>query len=136
MGESPAMKRCVVAYATRDEQWLWTVELPLSATVDDAITAARALAANQGLPAAGGAQSAQRHSGFDAAAENEVPWFTAPVGIFGQPCNRSDIPSDGDRIELYRPLASDPRERRRARVQSQRKAARVPGPPANKGSGS
>jgi putative ubiquitin-RnfH superfamily antitoxin RatB of RatAB toxin-antitoxin module len=31
---------------------------------------------------------------------------------------------DGDRIELYRPLASDPRERRRQQVQSQRRTQR------------
>jgi putative ubiquitin-RnfH superfamily antitoxin RatB of RatAB toxin-antitoxin module len=116
VGELPAMKRCVVAYATRDQQWLWTVDLPLAATVEDAINAARSLAAQNPQAASGHAAGA-----FD------VPWATAPVGIFGQPCQRSDTPREGDRIELYRPLASDPRERRRARVQSQRKAARTPG---------
>lgn len=94
-------KRCVVAYATRDEQWLWSVEVPAAARVADVIDAAR-LIANR----------------------NDVPWESAALGIFGQPCNRTDVPADGDRIELYRPLASDPKARRRQQVQSQRRAAR------------
>lgn len=94
-------KRCVVAYATRDEQWHWNVELPADATVADALNQARELAKR-----------------------DDVPWDSAPLGIFGQPCNRTDVPADGDRIEIYRPLASDPRERRRQQVQSQRRATR------------
>jgi putative ubiquitin-RnfH superfamily antitoxin RatB of RatAB toxin-antitoxin module len=94
-------KRCVVAYATRDAQWLWTVELPDHATVADALTEAHALSNR-----------------------DDVPWTSAPVGIFGQPCQRTDVPADGDRIEIYRPLAADPRERRRQQVQSQRRAQR------------
>ena len=94
-------KRCVVAYATRDAQWLWSVELPDTATVADALNEARALSRR-----------------------DDVPWDSAPLGIFGQPCNRTDVPADGDRIELYRPLAADPRERRRQQVQSQRRAKR------------
>src|SRR5262245_36013808 len=96
-----ARKRCVVAYATRDEQWLWHVELAEEATVADALTAARALAK-----------------------QDDVPWDSAPLGIFGQPCNRTDVPADGDRIEIYRPLAADPRERRRQQVKTQRRATR------------
>jgi uncharacterized protein len=95
---TPAFKRVVVAYATREEQSLWPVKLPEQATVADALSAARA-----------------------AANRDDVPWDTAPLGIFGQPCNRSDVPADGDRIEIYRPLTADPRERRRQRVQAQRK---------------
>jgi putative ubiquitin-RnfH superfamily antitoxin RatB of RatAB toxin-antitoxin module len=91
-------KRCVVAYATRDEQWLWDVDLPDRATVGDAITEARAKANRE-----------------------DVPWDSAPLGIFGQPCRRTDVPADGDRIEIHRPLAADPRERRRLRVQAQRR---------------
>ena len=96
-------KHCVVAYALRDEQFLWKVELPANATVADALAAAR--------------QIANR---------DDVPWYSADVGIFGVACRLSDVPLDGDRIELYRPLAADPRERRRARVQSERRASRGP----------
>jgi putative ubiquitin-RnfH superfamily antitoxin RatB of RatAB toxin-antitoxin module len=94
-------KRCVVAYATRDEQWLWNVELPAEATVADVLREARVLSKR-----------------------DDVPWDSARLGIFGHPCQRSDVPADGDRIELYRPLASDPRERRRRQVQTQRRATR------------
>jgi putative ubiquitin-RnfH superfamily antitoxin RatB of RatAB toxin-antitoxin module len=96
-------KRCVVVYALRDEQLSWSVELPAEATVTDALAAARALA--------------QR---------DDVPWESADVGIFGRLCNLGDVPLDGDRIELYRPLRSDPRERRRERVREERRASRTP----------
>ena len=94
-------KRCVVAYATRERQYLWAVDVPLDATIAEALEAARQLAD-----------------------EPDVPWDTAPVGIFGEPRERSDLPEEGDRIELYRPLANDPRDRRRASVQKQRKSGR------------
>ncbi len=99
-----ARKSCVVAYATRERQFLWTVDLPAQATIADALQAARALA-----------------TGVD------VPWEAAPVGIFGELRQRDDRPAEGDRIELYRPLAADPRERRRERVRTQRRAARSSG---------
>lgn len=92
-------KRCVVAYATRERQYLWAVDVPLDATIDETIEAARQLAD-----------------------EPDVPWDTAPVGIFGELRERSDRPVEGDRIEIYRPLPSDPRDKRRERVQKQRKA--------------
>jgi putative ubiquitin-RnfH superfamily antitoxin RatB of RatAB toxin-antitoxin module len=92
-------KRCVVAYATRERQYLWAVDVPADATIGDVIEAARQLA---DVP--------------------DVPWETAPVGIFGEPRERSDRPAEGDRVELYRPLPNDPRDKRRERVQKQRKS--------------
>ncbi|HVN46043.1 MAG TPA: RnfH family protein [Steroidobacteraceae bacterium] len=94
-------KRCTVAFATPARQYLWSVELPPDACIADALTAAREQVPEE-LAA-------------------EVPWDSAPVGIFGELCARSDSCADGDRIELYRPLASDPRERRRARVEHERR---------------
>jgi uncharacterized protein len=91
-------KRCMVAYATRERQYLWAVDVPSEATIADIIEAARQLAD-----------------------EPDVPWDTAPVGIFGEVRERSARPAEGDRVELYRPLPTDPRERRRERVQKQRK---------------
>lgn len=91
-------KRCVVAYATRERQYLWAVDVPTEATIADVIEAARQLAD-----------------------EPDVPWDTAPVGIFGEVRDRSFRPAEGDRVEIYRPLQSDPRERRRESVQRQRK---------------
>jgi len=86
-------KRCTVAYATAERYFHWTLELPLRATIADALGKARELAANEA-----------------------IPWDSANIGIFGELRPRSAIPADGDRIEIYRPLANDPRERRRQRV--------------------
>lgn len=96
---SARAKRCVVAYATREKQYLWYVELPAQGTIADAIEAARRIA---NLP--------------------QIPWESAAVGIFGELRERSDRPADADRIEIYRPLRSDPRDRRRERVQKLRKS--------------
>ena len=38
------------------------------------------------------------------------------VGIFGKAVRREQLLEDGDRIEIYRPLAHDPKEARRARA--------------------
>jgi putative ubiquitin-RnfH superfamily antitoxin RatB of RatAB toxin-antitoxin module len=94
-------KRCTVAFATRERQFLFRVELPADARIAEALAAARALAASAELAA-------------------EIPWDSASVGIFGELRSRSDGFADGDRIELYRPLERDPRERRRERVQRER----------------
>ena len=101
--KSANTKRCTVAYATRARQHLWSVELAAGASIQDAIDAARAQA---GLLA--------------------VPWDEAPVGIFGERCERAAVPAAGDRIELYRALPRDPREERRERVRRARLAARRP----------
>ena len=97
------VKRCLVAYATTGRQHLWGVELGVSASIQDAIAAARAQAPLL-----------------------DVPWDDAPVGIFGVLRARSDLPAEGDRIELYRVLPRDPREERRERVRQARLAARRP----------
>jgi uncharacterized protein len=96
--------RCSVAYATREEQLLWTLELPAPATISDALTAAR------------------RDSNRD-----DIPWEGAAVGVFGEPRTRTDPLRDGDRVELYRPLHADPRVRRREGVRKDRRAARGSG---------
>ena len=95
------MKRCTVVFALPERQWLWTVDLADDSTVGDALSQARG-------------QAGDVH----------VPW-DAETGIFGEPCAREAIPRDGDRIELYRPLSSDPKVSRRARAAA-RKAAGDP----------
>ena len=99
-----AKMRCIVAYATREQQFLWTVELPESATIGDGIRAAQGMANR-----------------------DDVPWASAAVGVFGEPRTRADAARDGDRIELYRPLRADPRERRREGVRKERRASRGSG---------
>lgn len=95
-------KRCTVAYATPARQYLWTVELPITATIAEALAAARERAA------------AEEDRG------SAIPWDSAPVGVFGEPRSRGDGFCDGDRIELYRPLGKNPREQRRERVERER----------------
>jgi uncharacterized protein len=96
--------RCVVAYAARERQFLWHVEVQEPATIADVIAGART-----------------------GASEQNVPWDSAGVGVFGEPRARTDLVRDGDRIELYRPLRADPRERRREGVRKERRAARGSG---------
>lgn len=80
--------RIEVAYAKPDRQVLQELELAPGATVSDAIAAA-----------------------FDGALELEVAALQA--GIWGRPVPRSQVLSDGDRVEMYRALEMDPREARR-----------------------
>ena len=43
-----------------------------------------------------------------------------PVGIFGRVVQRSQALREGDRVELYRPLAEDPKTARRRRARTGR----------------
>jgi uncharacterized protein len=90
------VKRCTVVFATPARQWLWVVLVPDAATVAEALELARAQAV-----------------GID------VPW-DADTGIFGELCDRTAVPRDGDRIEIYRPLKADPKESRRARAKARK----------------
>ena len=87
---SAAGIRVEVAYAEPARQFLERLELPAGATVADAL-------ARSGLARA-----------FPALALDE-----APVGVWGHPVGRDRVLADGDRVEVYRPLAIDPREARR-----------------------
>jgi uncharacterized protein len=86
-----------VVFALPQRQWSWAVALEDHADVAMALSAARAQAGDE-----------------------PVPW-DADVGIFGEPCGRDAVPRDGDRIEIYRPLRSDPKESRRARAAARRR---------------
>jgi len=92
-----ARKRCTVAFALPARQFLWSIELPAEATVAQLLQAARLLARSRGEEAG-------------------VPWESDALGIFGEACQRQQVPRDGDRVEIYRPLVNDPRASRRARV--------------------
>jgi len=47
------------------------------------------------------------------------------VGIFGKRVTPDTPLADGDRVEVYRPLALDPKERRRQRARKRTKTTRV-----------
>jgi putative ubiquitin-RnfH superfamily antitoxin RatB of RatAB toxin-antitoxin module len=86
------LKRCSVVCDTPAGIRGCDLQLPDDATIDAAMTAARVQLG-------------------DAA----VDWQHAATGIFGKLRARSFVWSDGDRLELYRPLQLDPRVRRRER---------------------
>jgi putative ubiquitin-RnfH superfamily antitoxin RatB of RatAB toxin-antitoxin module len=87
-----------VVYALPERQWLRKLTLPEGSTAGDAVRASGVLEA---------------FGGIDPGA--------AKLGIFGRP-SAPDAPlRDGDRVEIYRPLAADPKETRRRRAARQRR---------------
>jgi uncharacterized protein len=84
--------RVEVVYARREGANVVTVQLPAGATVRDALAAA----------------------GFATRYRD--------VGVYGKRV-RADAPlADGDRVEIYRPLLLDPKERRRQRAAKNRRS--------------
>lgn len=45
----------------------------------------------------------------------------AAVGVFGRVADAAQVLNDRDRVEIYRPLAADPKNARRARVRQARR---------------
>jgi uncharacterized protein len=99
-------KRCSVACDTPDGILLCELDLPEEATIAVALSHAKRVLG-------------------DAAAD----WEHAATGIYGRAYPREHVPVHGDRIELYRPLRLDPREKRRARAA----AAAKPHQPGGRG---
>lgn len=89
--------RIEVAYARPQGAIQRIYELPAAATVADALRAAGADPAFVGIDIEG-----------------------SPIGVFGAPARREQPLHPGDRVEIYRPLALDPKAARRARVQQAR----------------
>ncbi len=88
-----------VAYALPDEQFLFTEKVEEGTTVGQALAASKLLA--------------------------EFPNLNIDkVGVFGKLVTADTVLRIGDRIEVYRPLKADPRDRRRERVEKERKEAK------------
>jgi len=87
-----------VAYATPAEQVVVAVELPPGATLAQAIDVS-------GLR--------QQFPDID---------LRYGVGIFGEGRALTDTVSEGDRVEIYRPLKADPKDQRRRRAKKKDKA--------------
>lgn len=84
-----------VAYALADEQYLFEL------SVADGITAEEAVRSS---PIMG-----------------IVPELDlSKLGIFSRPVENGMLLRDGDRVEIYRPLKADPRDRRRKQVENER----------------
>ena len=92
----PDKNRVEVVFATPQRQWLVVVEIVDGATVDDAI----------------------RASEIQSRCVERIDDF--PVGIWGRVVERTHAVKDGDRVEIYRPLARDPRDARRELAKLQR----------------
>ncbi len=83
-----------VAYAKPEQQVVIRLTLPLGGTAQDAIAASDLL---QQFP--------------------EIDLTTQKIGIYSQICKPDKALEDGDRVEIYRPLAQDPMTARRNRMQ-------------------
>lgn len=55
----------------------------------------------------------------------EIDLSISAVGIWSRVCKLADIPRDGDRIEIYRPLIADPKEARRRRAEKAKEEGRA-----------
>lgn len=85
--------RVEVVHALPERQWRIPLTLPAGSTVADAIELSGIAALVPGLR-------------ID----------PRQVGIFYRPCSLDTALGDGDRVEIYRPLACDPKEVRRRRA--------------------
>ena len=79
-----------IVFATAEEQLLLEVTVVSGATIADVIERSKL---------------AERFPEYDL--------NSLAVGVWGHPADRSQAVTDGDRIEIYRPLCTDPREARR-----------------------
>ncbi len=97
IGDDPGIEVTVVL-ALPDRATEIAVRLPAGATLGDAIE---------------GSGLAERHPEVDVA--------RARVGIFGKLSDRKAVLADGDRVEVYRALIADPKERRLRRAAARTK---------------
>lgn len=93
-----------VAYALPGEQAIIPVEVPITATVEEAI---RESGVMQKFP--------------------EIDLQVNKVGIFGKLAKLSAVLRPLDRVEIYRPLLADPKEVRRQRAAQGKKTKRGAG---------
>ncbi|QMM53903.1 RnfH family protein [Enterobacter sp. RHB15-C17] len=83
-----------VAYALPAKQYLQRVKLDEGATVEEAIRASGLLELR-----------------------SDIDLSKNKVGIYSRPVKLAGVVSDGDRVEIYRPLIADPKELRRQRAE-------------------
>ena len=88
-------------YASEKEQYLITLLLEESATIEDVIRTSGVL---ENFP--------------------ELDLKGLSVGIFGEKKTLTDCVRQGDRVEIYRPLLIDPMEARRSRAITPKKSKR------------
>ena len=89
--------RVEVVYARSGRQHLVTLELAADATAGEALQQSGLL---EKFPELGAA--------------------TCRLGVYGLPVAPTRVLRDGERVEIYRPLKTDPKEARRVRAQRRR----------------
>jgi len=85
--------RVEVAYAHVERQTVLAVDLPAGSSAGEAVVRSGIL---------------ERHP--------EIEWPGTPIGVFGEKVSPGRRLEAGDRVEIYRPLCLDPKERRRWRA--------------------
>ena len=86
-----------VAYALKEEQFLYKVLVNEGTTAEDAIKASPLLKLYPDLD-------------------------YSKIGIFSKPAQLDTVLREMDRVEIYRPLVADPRDRRRKQVEQERQS--------------
>lgn len=94
MSESE-MLNVEVAYALPTEQYLFALQVPLGTTAEQAIALSPLL-------------------------KEQPDVVIEQIGIFSRPVPKDTPLREGDRVEIYRPLKADPRDRRRKQVETER----------------
>ncbi|WJV63318.1 RnfH family protein [Pectobacteriaceae bacterium C52] len=87
-----------VVYALPDRQYLRSLTLADGSTVEQAVVASGLLALRP-----------------------DIDLSINKVGIYSRPVRLTDVLSEGDRVEIYRPLIADPKELRRQRAERAKK---------------
>lgn len=87
-----------VVYALPERQYLKTVRLAEGSSVEQAIRASGLLQLRA-----------------------DIDLNSNKVGIYSRPVKLGDVVSDGDRVEIYRPLVADPKELRRIKAERSKK---------------
>lgn len=82
-----------IIYATTQEQIVYSIDVAVGTTIGEAIEQSGIL---------------QQYA--------EIDLSVNPVGIFSQRAQLTDELKDGDRIEIYRPLLIDPKQKRRQKA--------------------
>ena len=83
-----------VVYALPEKQYLRSVKLEEGSTVEQAIRASGLLELRR-----------------------DIDLASNKIGIYSRPVKLNDPLTDGDRVEIYRPLIADPKEMRRQRAE-------------------
>lgn len=110
--DETALVHASVVYLSPARQIVLPVTVPAGASLREAVAASGLLV-----------QAPELAAGLLAHSDHPV----LDLGVFNRRCSGSEAVREGDRIEMYRPLAIDPKEARRVRVEvrRRRKAAQV-----------